>query len=279
MGASVALCLFPQFLRVGSWHDAWRWLRAVPLLFAIMLATSMLALKYSTTGAVVVTRNVAPLFALGIEAVSKEKVQIDVWTIMALVFTLCGVVLYMMNDLQFSLVGLICMLINMVSAVLERIVERRLLAVEPVVDASKMALVLLTNLGGLFYVSFLLIPTQEVADWDSLVHTDEGGASRPVYQYVLLLVSCLAGVAIGWAGINAQRQLTATSFLVVGNVNKFCVIFVGMAFMSESSSWQAVLGCIIAISGGVLYALARNRLADKIRVQRAAAEKKVDTPA
>merc|ERR1719272_1412942 len=188
-----------------------------------------------------------------------------------------GVVLYMMNDLQFSLIGLICMLINMVSAVGERIVERRLLAVDPVVDASKMALVLLTNLGGLFYVTFLLIPTQETSDWDSLVHTDEG-APRPMYQFALLGLSCVAGVAIGYAGINAQRHLTATSFLVVGNVNKFVVIFVGMAFMSEASSWQAVLGCIIAISGGIMYALARNRLADKIKAQKAAL-KKQDTAA
>jgi drug/metabolite transporter (DMT)-like permease len=279
--ACITLCIpqlcFKEFLRVGSWNDAWRWLRAVPLLFAIMLATSMLALKYSTTGAVVVTRNVAPLFALIMEAIGKEKVQVDVWTVMALVYTLGGVVLYMLNDLQFSLIGLTCMLINMVSAVGERIVERRLLAVDPVVDASKMALVLLTNLGGLFYVTFLLIPTQETSDWDSLLHTDEG-APRPMYQYVLLLVSCVAGVAIGYAGINAQRHLTATSFLVVGNVNKFVVIFCGMAFMSESSGWQAILGCIIAITGGVMYALARNRLADKVKAQKALL-KKQDTAA
>lgn len=38
------------------------------------------------------------------------------------------------------------------------------------VDASKMALVLLTNLGGVFWVSFLLIPTGEVKDWDTLAH-------------------------------------------------------------------------------------------------------------
>ena len=276
--ACVALCCFPWLLRVGSWYDAWRWLRAVPLLFAIMLATSMLALKYSTTGAVVVTRNVAPLFALIMESIGKEKVLIDVWTILALVYTLAGVVLYMINDLQFSFIGLMCMLINMVSAVGERIVERRLLAIDPVVDASKMALVLLTNLGGLFWTSFLLIPTQEPSEWDSLVHTDEG-AVRPTYQYVLLVISCIAGVAIGYAGINAQRHLTATSFLVVGNVNKFVVIFIGMAFMSEASSWQAVLGCVIAITGGVFYALARNRLADKVKAQQAALKKQQDAAA
>ena len=33
------------------------------------------------------------------------------------VYTLAGVVLYMINDLQFSFIGLMCMLINMVAAV------------------------------------------------------------------------------------------------------------------------------------------------------------------
>ena len=51
-----------------------------------------------------------------------------------------------------------------------------------------------------------------------------------------------------------------------------------MAFMSDASSWQAVLGCVVAISGGVLYALARNRLADKVKAQQAAL-KKQDTAA
>ena len=123
--ACIAIALFPSSLRIGSRRDAWRWLRLVPLLFAIMLATSMLALRYSTTGSVVVTRNVAPFFALAVEALAKEKVQVDVWTVLALLYTLGGVVLYMLNDVQFSAIGLLFMVINMVSAVGERVVERR----------------------------------------------------------------------------------------------------------------------------------------------------------
>ena len=42
---------------------------------------------------------------------------------------------------------------------------------------------------------------------------------------------------------------------------------------------EAVLGCIIAISGGVFYALARNRLQSKIKAQEAAAAKKAEAPA
>ena len=54
---SVFCCLIPWTIR-SSWHDAWRWARACRAL--VMLAASMLALHYSTTGAVVVTRNIAP---------------------------------------------------------------------------------------------------------------------------------------------------------------------------------------------------------------------------
>jgi len=141
-----------------------------------------------------------------------------------------------------------------------------------------MALVLLTNAGGVIFVSLLLVPTQETQHWDTLAH-DEGGGAQPLYVYALLLVSCIVGIAIGWAGVNAQAHLTATSFLVVGNVNKFVVIFIGIGFMQEASSWQALLGCAIAISGGVFYALARNRLADLEKARLAAEAKKTEAPA
>ena len=91
--------------------------------------------------------------------------------------------------------------------------------------------------------------------------------------YFFLGLSCMTGVAIGWAGVNAQSYLTATSFMVLGNVNKFIVIGVGMFFMHESSTWQAIVGCFIAISGGALYGLARNRLNERIAFDRVQAER------
>lgn len=263
----VSLCFFPWTLRVGSWADARRWAIAVPWLFAVMLATSMLALHYSTTGAVVVTRNIAPIITLAIEAVAKEKVAVDLWTVLALLYTLIGVILYMANDISFSLIGFVCMCINMTAAVFERIVERRLLAVEPV-DISKMALVLITNVVAIAPVSLILWPTHEAKDWPTLrMYDDDGVKQHEWTAYLYLVLSCVVGVAIGWAGVNAQYYLTATSFLVLGNVNKFIVIGVGMAFMGEASSWQAVVGCFIAITGGLAYASARRKLDNKKKAE------------
>jgi len=78
--------------------------------------------------------------------------------------------------------------------------------------------------------------------------------------WALVLGSCVNGVAISWAGINAQAYVTATTFMVLGNLNKFVVIGFGIAVLNEASSWQAIVGCMIALGGGALYARARSNL-------------------
>lgn len=266
---------FPGTVKVGKWADARRWALWVPFLFALMLASSMLALSYCSTGAVVVTRNIAPLISLPIEAMTGEKVAVDVWTVLALVYTLGGVYLYMVNDVQFSLIGFLCIIFNMASAVAERLVQRRLLAFDPV-DCSKMALVVINNTVAILPVALFLLPaTKEYNSWEQL-GTNSPEVDGGFLPYVWLVLSCVAGIAIGYAGINAQMYLTATSFMVLGNVNKFIVIGVGIAVMGESASWQAIVGCTIAITGGLAYAVARNNLTAKQKAAAAAAKKKED---
>ena len=41
------------------------------------------------------------------------------------------------------------------------------------------------------------------------------------HQWALLVASCVNAGAISWAGINAQGYVTATTFMVLTNVNKF----------------------------------------------------------
>lgn len=114
----LVLCATPCGLHFGSFKHVLRWSLTVPLLFAAMLASSMLALRYSSMGAIVVVRNMAPLVSLCIEGVvTGEKIEIDVWTILSLVVVLGGVVLYVSHDIAFSAIGMGCMLFNMTAAV------------------------------------------------------------------------------------------------------------------------------------------------------------------
>ena len=250
-------------LHFGSLRDAWRWGRIVPLLFAIMLVTSMLALKHATMGAVVVVRNIAPLPTLLIEAVSGERVEVDAQTVLALLAAVGGVTLYSRNDIQFSLTGLAWMGANMVACVLERLLQRRMIAVEPI-DVSKTGMMLLNNGIGCVLLLPLLAPFGEVPQLPLFLGLDRGAL-------LLLLLSCAVGVSISFSGLAAQRHVTATGMFVLNNSCKFVVIGFGIFVFGEARSRAAVVGCTVAMLSGVWYAHARNQLAAATKAAAAAA--------
>ena len=78
----------------------------------------------------------------------------------------------------------------------------------------------------------------------------------------LLFLSCVNGIGISWAGINVQQYVSATTFTVLANVNKFVVVGFGMLVLKESGSTNSVLGCTLALLGGVAYVRARQRLSN-----------------
>ena len=73
----VAVPTMRRAIHFGSAHDAWRWARVVPLLFAVMIASSMLALNHASMGAFVVVRNLAPIPALISEVSVDRRLQVD----------------------------------------------------------------------------------------------------------------------------------------------------------------------------------------------------------
>ena len=156
----LVLLLVPSLhasIRFGSRRDSMRWARVIPPLFAIMLVSSMLSLKHASMGAVVVLRNIAPLPTMLIEAACGEKVLVDLQTVLALVASLGGVVLYARNDIEFSFVGLCWMMLNMVAAVTERLLQRHMIAVEPI-DVSSQGMMLLNNgIGSLLLLPVLIL--------------------------------------------------------------------------------------------------------------------------
>lgn len=242
----VCLVVLPCGLHFGSMRDVMRWSLTVPVLFTLMLATSMLALDHASMGAIVVVRNVAPLVTMAIEPFFGEKVAIDAPTVGTLLYIISGVLLYVSHDLTFTPVGLGYMVSNMVFSVLERILQRKMIAVEPI-DVSKTGMMLLNNSVALVPMGLLLYLKGEHAQWHGMRDLGSGA-------WMLLGVSCVNAVGISWAGINAQGYVTATTFMVLTNLNKFVVIGFGIIVLHEAKSWQAVAGCLVALSGGLLYA-------------------------
>jgi solute carrier family 35 protein len=257
----IALVTTSSSLHFGSVRDVLRWATTIPLLFTFMLASSMLALDLASMGAIVVVRNVAPIITLAMERAVSEHIELDAPTILSMLVIIGGVVLYTFNDIQFSAAGLALMGFNMISSVVERVLQRKMIAVSPI-DVSKTGMMLLNNAVALVPMSLLLVAFGEPARWHVV-------RSLRSWDWTLLAASCVNAVAISWAGINAQAYVTATTFMVLTNVNKFAVVGFGIFVLGEARSWQAISGCLIALGGGLWYARARSQIGETAK-QRAA---------
>ena len=120
--------------------------------------------------------------------ITGERIEVDAATILSLLLILGGVGLYVSNDVAFSPTGVAWMAFNMTAGVLERLLQRRMIAVEPV-DINKTGLMLLNNVVSLLPMSVLVYCTGEVPQWRLLARLSNADG-------MLLLASCVNAVAI-----------------------------------------------------------------------------------
>eukprot|EP00326_Haptolina_ericina_P019307 CAMPEP_0181179070 /NCGR_PEP_ID=MMETSP1096-20121128/6061_1 /TAXON_ID=156174 ORGANISM="Chrysochromulina ericina, Strain CCMP281" /NCGR_SAMPLE_ID=MMETSP1096 /ASSEMBLY_ACC=CAM_ASM_000453 /LENGTH=249 /DNA_ID=CAMNT_0023267389 /DNA_START=45 /DNA_END=790 /DNA_ORIENTATION=+ len=119
------------------------------------LPTSECPIFADLKGAIVVLRNIAPMVTLAIEGFFGERVEINLPTVFSLVYILSGVALYVSTDVRTSPIGMAYMLLNMVSGVLERLLQRKMIALSPI-DVSKTGMMLLNNAVSLILIVPLL---------------------------------------------------------------------------------------------------------------------------
>lgn len=76
--------------------------------------------------------------------------------------------------------------------------------------------------------------------------------------YVLL--SCLVSVGISYTGVWAQSLISATSFLMLVNANKFIIIFIEAFWQQLVINRLQLLGAVLAVGSSVAYGHSRQRL-------------------
>ena len=218
----------------------------------------MVALKYVSVGSFVVVRNLGPLVTLGFEVAFHQPngLKCDAVTVGATGALAFGVLLYESHDLTFSGVGLFFLVLNLLSACMERLAQRHLLAIKQV-DCSTPALMVLNNgIGAALAV--VLLHAFAPHEWHDM--------KRAVYHVrgagLAVGLSAVVGCGISYAGLWLQRLVTATSFMVLGSLTKLVVIAWGILYMRDAHSPFALLGVALAIGGGFVYA---RRMAKRTR--------------
>jgi len=69
----------------------------------------------------------------------------------------------------------------------------------------------------------------------------------------VLLLSCVAGVGISWAGFKCQQLITATAYTVVGVMNKLLTVLVNALIWDRHASPLGIAALCVCLGGGALY--------------------------
>jgi len=249
------LCFCFRSIKIGSAWDVLRWSMVAPF-FTGMLLSSILALKYAPMSLVVVFRTLSPLLSLGIERFYPDPLRISIPMLGSMVTMAFGAALYSSALKKSGMGGIGWVFLNIFFAVGDRLLQRLMLAKDQnPVDISKTGITLLNNLEGMLPLVVVMGIKNEFAEIPAAL------GELSVMGYVWVIASCVVGVAISYTGIWAQSLISATSFLVLVNANKFVIIFVE-AFCLKTKSLTAIqiVGACVTILGGVLYGRARDAL-------------------
>lgn len=245
-----------QSLHIGSLNDLLRWCTVVPF-FTGMLLSSILALKNAPMSLVIVMRAMSPLGALVVERFYPEPSRVNAEVIRSICVMVCGGVMYVSQvELDTNWQGIMWVIVNSVVAVGDRCIQRLLLAKEQnPVDMSKTTCTFINNFLG-------AVPTLIAAYATGEFSTLPGAlADLSFFDKLYIGLSCLIGLGISYCGIWAQSLISATSFLVMVNANKFAIIFIEAFGMgTKALTMVQIAGACLSILGACLYGQARSAI-------------------
>lgn len=78
--------------------------------------------------------------------------------------------------------------------------------------------------------------------------------------WIMVAASCFSGCAMSVVGLNTQSLMSPTSFLTFNNLNKIPAMLISAAIwphLETANSTQEVMGIVLSLLGGYLYALSR----------------------
>jgi hypothetical protein len=252
MGITVGVVGFKSCgeLRSAPLKQLMQWM-IVPAFFAGMLITAFYAYEKISLTLMTLVRNLTPLMMLPMESLlmaPEKRPTVSFPVIAGILIMLVGALVYSGGNMStISLLGVGFAVMNMVVAVSDRLIQRRLLTTE-CKDLSTGMCTLLNNLFGMVPTLILATATGQ------LQGTAQNAAWMDPKVLLLLLFSGLVGTGISVLGIECQRAISATSFSVMQNASKVGVVSAGIiVFADPIGSPISLLGLSMSLSGSFLY--------------------------
>jgi len=243
-------------IAVANRSQMFTWM-IVPVFFAAMLISSFYTYQYISLSLLTIIRNLTPLVVLPIETLTMPEDKqplVNKEVVASILVMLCGAIIYSGNLTNFSWVGVFFAVLNMFIACTDRLIQRQLLT-NHCKGLTSATCSILNNGFAMIPTIGMAMMTHEVAT----ATTPENIAHWSDPQTIVLIVlSGFIGMGICYFGFECQREISATSFMVMQNVSKIAVVAVGVSVFGDplSSVW-AYLGLVMSISGSLAYGKAQ----------------------
>lgn len=240
---------------------------AVPALFAAMLLSSFYTYEHVSLSFYAVVRNLTPLVALPVERTimpAGERPRVSNLVVLSLITTLAGAVMYGWGSGGASAIGVVFAAANALLAVCDRLLQRRLLTAECRGLPSTVCAVMNNALGSLP----ALLLAGLTSELSTAFEPEHRAAWTEPYVVALLVLSGASGLGICYLGIECQRAISATSFLVLQNFQKVAIVACGVALFGDPvGSPLAAAGLLCSLGGGCLYGRAQMNLQERLRLR------------
>jgi len=223
----------------------------VPFFFAGMLASSIYALKETTLSTVLILRSILPIFTLIVEKrLFNSPATLSTSIMCSIVVCLVGTVIYGCTSLSVTPWAVKLILLNCVVTVADRLLQRFLLSA-PNFSVSLPLCMIINNVCGIIPMLILAVVTGEVHTWGGI------WATSSVSSLGWAIASGFLGCCLGYLGLHCQKLISATSFLMLQNLNKVFVIFIGVLIFKDKFTILAAVGCSLALGGAIWYGFVR----------------------
>jgi len=216
--------------------------------FASGIYFNMKSLQASNIETVIVFRACSPLVVSLAEAAFMGRHLPSPRSMTALISIVLGAVLYARNDAAFNELGPMEYLYPFLYLVT---ISFSMTYGKVILNTAKMEHLWSASM----YSNTLSIPT-------TLAFMSFGGeASQLEGAYadlsgtglLLIVAGCLVGIGISYTGWYARDKLTATSFTLVGVMNKCVTVLVNSLIWDQHASGAGIMSLMICLGGGMMY--------------------------
>lgn len=222
----------------------------VPCFFALAIFSNNKVLQYANVETFIVFRNTTPMLVCGLDFLLMGKSLPSFRTVFAFLLIIGGTIVYAMTDEKFEPVVSLWIAFYLVIITGEMVYVKHIFTS---VEMTTWTRVKYTNGLSLLIQPFLAIVTREWETYSSIQSVSLGAVFA-------ILLSCIGGFGISFSGTEFRSRVSATTFTVVGVVNKMLTVTVNYFMWDQHANALGLLALFVTIAGGVLYQPAPQRL-------------------